>query len=79
MPYEPMSAKDFFAKVESEGGTLNALDYGLKYTDLNPDDPEGTNLRTAWQALEDKYQQLRPFLRQVDDLLDDFDTDQEGH
>lgn len=50
--YEYMSADDFAAKVEWEGGVVDALEYGLKHTDLDPNDELSRDLREAWKEAE---------------------------
>lgn len=58
-----MTPSDFASKVDWEGGIHGALEYGLKSTHLDPDDPDSTELRAAWVALEEAY---RPFAAQED-------------
>ena len=48
---EYMSASDFVAKVLNEGGVVEALEYGLRPTDLDPDDPESLKIREVWTQL----------------------------
>lgn len=73
-----MTAEDFAAKVEWEGGVTSALDYGLKATDLpeNSDDPLTADLRAAWTALQGKWDALRDEMREVEEILDEIDNRQ---
>ena len=53
-------------KIEWEGGILEAVEYGLKTTDM----PEGdTELIEAWDKLAIAYHELTPFLDAVKKLL----------
>jgi hypothetical protein len=54
-------------KIESEGGLMEALDYGLNCADMPEGDDELVN---AWDALYDAYQALQPLARAVEKLLD---------
>ena len=78
MPRELMSAKDFAAKVEWEGGILEALDYGLKHTDLAADDPDAADLRAGWKTLEEMYEEMKPALHDMEGLLEGLEEDREG-
>lgn len=73
MPRDPMSAKDFAAKVEWEGGILEALDYGLKHTDLDPQDEEAAELRAAWKELEEKFEPVKPIVNRLERLLENLE------
>lgn len=54
-------------KIEWEGGIMEALDYGLRVTDM----PEGdTELRDAWDKLGTAYHELAPLVDAVERLLD---------
>jgi hypothetical protein len=78
MADEKMTAADFKAKVEWEGGIVEALDYGLKHTHLDGRAPAA--LYNAWKKLEELYAPLREQMRVVDELLDDLpdeDDDQD--
>lgn len=46
-----MTKEEFAAKVDWEGGVADAVDYGLKASDLPADAP--AKVRAAWAALED--------------------------
>lgn len=53
-------------KIEWEGGIMEALDYGLRTTDM----PEGDDeLIEAWDKLVTAYRQLAPFVDAVGKLL----------
>ena len=58
---EKMSAEDFIGKIHSEGGILDALDYGL--TERDYDLP--ISVAGAWKACRIKFTELI-------DLIDDF-------
>lgn len=50
-----MNYAEFVAKIEWEGGVLDALDYGLKHADLVGDDEITRDLRSVWAELERRY------------------------
>ena len=62
--------KEFAQKIDWEGGVIDALEYGLKSTDVEPGD-----LRDAWKTLQYWWDHLEGDLsvvqRMIDDLLDD--------
>lgn len=58
---EKMSAEDFIGKIHTEGGILDALDYGLSTNDY--DLPE--DVKVAWQKCIGAFADL-------DELMDDF-------
>jgi hypothetical protein len=69
-----MSPADFNAKVDWEGGIYDSLEYGLKHTDLDPDDEGSRELREAWQALETVWRdQVKPLGERVEELLEAID------
>lgn len=72
-----MTAPRFANKVEWEGGVIEALDYGLKHTHLNPDDPQAAELRAAWQQLEEAYKVVKPLVRKVDGIIEDLPDDED--
>lgn len=72
---EFMTAAGFAAKVEWEGGVLEALDYGLKHTHLDPADHEAAALREAWADLERLYAPVAEKALIVGALLDRLDPD----
>jgi hypothetical protein len=72
---EFMTVRRFASKVGWEGGVVDALDYGLHATDLNPGDEGSKPLREAWAALEDGYRDFRPLLERVSAIIDDLDED----
>lgn len=53
-------------KVEWEGGLEDTIAYGVRWTHLNPDDPE---LIAAWSAAEDAYKTLEHTLAAIEALL----------
>lgn len=55
------SAEEFIDKIRSEGGIIEALDYGLSYADY--DLPPA--VEASWYKLTDKYSDLA-------ELMDDF-------
>lgn len=72
---EPMLLRNFVAKVEWEGGVLQALDYGLHAEDLE-ETPESIPLREAWTALDIAYREhVQPALTRVETLLEELDED----
>ncbi len=66
-----LSVDAFAGKVEWEGGIVDALDYGLKHTDLDPNQPDSAKLREAWARLERLYEPVREQKDIVADLLDE--------
>jgi hypothetical protein len=48
MNRQPMTARRFAEKVDWEGGIVAALEYGLRPNDIDPADPDGTDLRRLW-------------------------------
>ena len=72
---EYMTPQDFAGKIEWEGGITGALDYGLKSTRLDPDDPASTPLREAWAVLEAAWNEIQPAMRAVEDILEDLDDE----
>ena len=52
------------AKVEYEGGTFEALKYGIRSSDIA--DPE---IAALWHDLEERYQALSPICWKIDSLL----------
>jgi hypothetical protein len=60
-----MTESDFAAKVEWEGGVIDALEYGLL-----PGDVEPGQLHDAWAALYAKYQDFKPLLYRVEGLVE---------
>lgn len=61
-----MDEAEFVAKIEWEGGIIDALDYGLK-----PDDCEPGPMRDAWAALYAKWKDLLPEMRTVELMVED--------
>lgn len=59
-------------KIESEGGIMEALEYGINCADM----PEGDDeLILAWDKLYDAYRALQPLADAVQKLLDDDEAD----
>jgi hypothetical protein len=54
-------------KLEWEGGIIEALDYGIRSTDMPLGDEE---LNEAWGKLAAAFQALRPLAAAVEKLLD---------
>lgn len=63
-----MNEERFASKVEYEGGIFDALDYGLRSTDL---DDQDSDLAVAWEALEKAFDNMRPALAEVERILED--------
>ncbi len=62
------------AKIEWEGGLMEALDYGVKTADM----PEGDEaLAEAWAALEAAHKALEPLAAAVEALLPEPGDDDE--
>ena len=61
-------------KLEWEGGIMEALDYGVKSTDMPLGDEE---LNEAWGKLAAAFQALRPLAAAVEKLLDQPGDDEE--
>lgn len=72
-----MSARDFTNKIEWEDGVTGALDYGLRHTDLDPDDEESAQLREVWAKAEEVWQSLSPIIDEIDDIVDQLSDDDE--
>lgn len=76
-----MSAKtfstpeEFASKISWEGGVVDALEYGLKSTDLDPDDEGSRDLRAAWIRCEDLWEEMRLAIQRVDEVLEDIDDE----
>lgn len=70
-----MSPKDFAAKVEWEGGILEALDCGLSYKDLDPNDPDSFELRRAWSSLEGAFEEMQFGLRDLEEIFEELEDD----
>lgn len=61
-------------KIEWEGGILEALEYGIKTTEM----PEGdTELTEAWALLASAYEALQPLADAVEKLLEDASAETE--
>lgn len=64
-----MSAAEFAAKVEWEGGVLEALEYGLTVDDIDLGEVE---LRGLWGPLQDAYRTLGPLVDAAEAFLSGF-------
>lgn len=71
---EYMDVDSFAAKVDWEGGVIDALDYGLKADDLDPADERSKPLREAWAEMERIYREaFAPAVSKVRDLLQEIE------
>ncbi len=61
-----MNTKEFFAKMDCEGGPNELANYGLKPTDI--DDPE---IRDLWQSYLDKHRELEPLSDKLLELMEE--------
>jgi hypothetical protein len=64
-----MSAERFVSKIECEGGVIEALEYGLRHTDLDPDDEGSADLRAKWFELWQAWLTLSPLVDEIDQLM----------
>lgn len=55
------------AKIESEGGVLETVEYGVKAKEM-PDD----ELETLWADLDAKYAAVAPVAEKINELLEDW-------
>lgn len=62
-----MTDEEFANKVDYEGGTFSALEYGMKAADLKNKDGE---LYAAWLELENKYKEMQPLCNRAQKALD---------
>ncbi len=68
---EYLTAPHFAAKVEWEGGVVEALTYGLKVDHLDPDDPVSVELRSKWGELQAIWDgQMRQLVDEVGRLCE---------
>jgi hypothetical protein len=63
---EPMTAEDFAFKVDSEGGVMSALQYGLTPEDA-PDGP----IRDLWSKIYELWQDADPIRYDLGVMLDE--------
>lgn len=63
-----MTPEEFIAKIEWEGGVLDALEYGLRAEDLDDSDPE---LKGAWSDLRNDWVNFEPALRNVEEMVEE--------
>ncbi len=57
-----MTPEEFASKIEWEGGIFEALDYGLKSTDIDPTAPKAAELIEIWRELESAFHKFLPHL-----------------
>lgn len=74
---EYMSPRDFANKITWEDGVIGAIDYGLRHTDLDPNDEESAQLREAWAKAEVIWKSLSPIIDEIDDIVDRLSNDDE--
>lgn len=67
-----MTESDFAAKIEWEGGIVDALEYGLKYSDCEPGE-----LRNAWEKLEVKWATIQDEINAVEDILNQIEEEED--
>lgn len=67
---EYMSAKDFANKITWEDGVTGALEYGLRHTDLDPNDEESAPLRKTWAKAEEVWTSMSPIVNEIDSIVD---------
>ena len=63
-----MNIEDFKAKIEWEGGIFEALEYGLKYSDIDQSD-WFTPTAVAWKKVEDWYDVMKWDLKTLEKLV----------
>jgi len=62
-----MTPEEFAAKIEFEDGIVEALEYGLRETDLDDSDP---HLKADWARLRQIYDEhFEPMVRRVEEQL----------
>lgn len=70
-----MTAEEFASKISWEGGVTEALEYGLKSSELDPDDEASRELRAAWIRAEGLWEEMRLAIDGVDEVLEDMDVE----
>lgn len=60
--------EDLCAKVDWEGGVDQAISYGIKASDI---DPELSELRAAWDEAVEKYNEYEPIEAEIYAMLED--------
>ena len=63
-----MTPDEFVNKVDWEGGVLDALEYGLRSTELDDSNPA---LKGGWIELEKAWVDFEPLLHGVEQLVED--------
>lgn len=76
MKPEYRSLGEFINKVEWEGGILDALDYGLSYEELDPEDPVNQEFRSVWQQLQYNFGNLKDDIRKLENFMEDYESDE---
>jgi hypothetical protein len=68
------SRADLFAKIEWEGGVVEACEYGIHADEM----PEGdTELAELWQKLEEAQKAVTPIADAIQALLDNEEKEEE--
>jgi hypothetical protein len=65
---DQMSGEEFAVKVQWEGGVIDALEYGLRYEDI---DPAEEDLRKMWAEAEGKYRDLALTVRDIEKVFEE--------
>ena len=66
---EKLTPDEFASKVEWEGGVIDALEYGLRETEMDGSDPA---FQTAWAALREQWDVIRPYIDKVEQILETY-------
>jgi len=67
-----MTITDFVAKIDWEGGILDAIRYGLHEEDLELDsDPRAQKFAEKYQRVREWYEKLDPLIDDLTVLMDD--------
>lgn len=70
MPARYLTVTEFAGRISQEGGIEEALEAGLKFSALDPNDPASRDLRGAWSRLEQFQEELQQAVGLVDEVLD---------
>lgn len=68
-----MPLKNFLAKISWEGGVWEALDYGLRHTDLDPAEPKNQELRIIWKELEHIHHSAQDHILAVEEIMEELE------
>jgi hypothetical protein len=68
-----MTEDEFLAKVEWEGGVVDALEYGLR-ADMLKD--RSSELFKLWRKLDSKWDKLKPSLAAVENYFENWEGDE---